>query len=240
MIQPEDVRDRHAHQNDTARSPGWRSALRDPWLLATVCLWVLASLSVFALAGDTLPFQRGPEPLPVGREVVQGQLNLILALILIAVALLVTRRRPVINLAAGVPIVLGSDYAPATVSTPFQTLRAALMLQRDLAASDDALTLEQALKMATQAGPSLGRLGQLGQVAVGQLADLVLIDTTGLHHLGSDHPVPALALQARAGDVSTVIVDGRIVVEHGQLIDIDAVALASEARHALTTLASYT
>ena len=142
-------------------------------------------------------------------------------------------------LAAGVPIVLGSDYAPDTVSTPFQTVRAALMLQRDLAASDDALTLEQALAMATQAGPGLGRPGQLGQVAVGQLADLVLIDTTGLHHLGSDHPVPALALHARAGDVRTVIIDGRVVVEQGRLIDIDEAALASEARHALTTLASH-
>ena len=142
-------------------------------------------------------------------------------------------------LAAGVPIVLGSDYAPEAVSAPFHTLRAALMLQRDLAAHDDALTLEQALRMVTQAGPSLGRPGQLGQVAVGQLADLVLVDTTGLHHLGSDHPVPALALRARADDVSTVIVDGRVVVEHGQLIDIDAAALANEARHALTTLASH-
>ncbi len=143
-------------------------------------------------------------------------------------------------LAAGVPIVLGSDYAPDTVSTPFQTIRAALMLQRDLAASDDALTLEQALRMATQAGPGLGRSGQLGQVAAGQLADLLLVDTTGLHHLGSDHPVPALALHAHAGDVSTVIVDGRVVVEQGQLIDIDEAALATQAYHALTTLASHT
>jgi 5-methylthioadenosine/S-adenosylhomocysteine deaminase len=138
-----------------------------------------------------------------------------------------------------VPIVLGSDYAPDTVSTPFETVRAALMLQRDLAASDDALTMEHALRMATQAGPSLGRPGQLGHVAVGQVADLVLLDTTGLHHLGSDHPVPALALRARSSDVSTVIVDGRVVVEHGKLIDIDEAALASRARHALATLASH-
>lgn len=91
-------------------------------------------------------------------------------------------------LAAGVPVVLGSDYAPSTVSTPFEMIRAALMQQRDVAGADDALTIEQALVMATTSGTSLGRPGRLGRVAVGQLADLVLVDTTGLHHLGVDHP----------------------------------------------------
>jgi 5-methylthioadenosine/S-adenosylhomocysteine deaminase len=71
--------------------------------------------------------------------------------------------------------------------------------------------------MATNGGASLGRPGQLGRVAVGQLADLVLVDTTGLHHPGTDHPVPALALYGRAADVTTVIVDGRIIIEHGEL-----------------------
>jgi 5-methylthioadenosine/S-adenosylhomocysteine deaminase len=71
--------------------------------------------------------------------------------------------------------------------------------------------------MATNGGASLGRPGQLGRVAVGQLADLVLVDTTGLHHLGTDHPVPALALYGRAADVTTVIIDGRIIIEHGEL-----------------------
>lgn len=142
-------------------------------------------------------------------------------------------------LAAGVPVVLGSDYAPSTVSTPFETLRAALLLQRDVTGADNALTLEQALLMATTSGTSLGRPGQLGRIAVGQLADLVLVDTTGLHHLGDDHPVPALGLRARAADVTTVIVDGRILVEHGSLIGVDESTLAAEARHALQAAASH-
>ncbi len=99
---------------------------------------------------------------------------------------------------AGVPVVLGSDTAPSfAVSTPFDMIHAGLMLQRDLAGRDDALSLEQARAMATASGHSLGRPGQLGRVAEGQLADLVLVDTAGPHHLGTDHPVPALALHAR-------------------------------------------
>ena len=40
--------------------------------------------------------------------------------------------------AAGVPIVLGSDYAPSMIATPFDMLRAALVVQRELAANDAA------------------------------------------------------------------------------------------------------
>jgi 5-methylthioadenosine/S-adenosylhomocysteine deaminase len=142
-------------------------------------------------------------------------------------------------LAAGVPVVLGSDYAPPTVSTPFEMVRAALMLQRDAAAADDVLTVEQSLAMATTTGACLGRPAQLGHIAVGQLADLVLVDTTGLHHLGVGHPVPALGLRARAADVTTVIVDGRVVVERGDLVGVDESALAVQARHALRTAVSH-
>lgn len=144
-------------------------------------------------------------------------------------------------LEAGVPIVLGSDTAPSfAVSTPFDMIHAALMTHREIAGRDDALTLEQALAMAiTHSGPSLGRPGQLGRIAEGQLADLVLVDTSGPHHLGTDHPVPALALHARPDDVTTVIVDGHVVVEHGELTEADEAELVAAARQAHQTMATH-
>ena len=140
-------------------------------------------------------------------------------------------------LEAGVPVVLGSDFAP-TVADPFEMVRAALMLQRDLAARDDALTLEQALTMATAGAAPLGRPGRLGRVEAGALADLVLVDVTGPHHLDSTHPVPALALHARAGDVRSVFVAGEPVVEDGRLAALDEPALVASARAALRAGAS--
>ncbi len=138
-------------------------------------------------------------------------------------------------LAAGVPIVLGSDTAPSMIPTPFDLVRAALMLHRDAATDDSAVTLEQALAMAVDGAASLGVPGRLGRIAVGQLADLVLVDTTGSHHLAADHPVPALALQANAADVRTVIVAGRVVVEDGELVGVDEADLLAAARHARDT-----
>jgi 5-methylthioadenosine/S-adenosylhomocysteine deaminase len=140
-------------------------------------------------------------------------------------------------LAAGVPVVLGSDYAPA-VTSPFEQVRAALAIQREVAASDYGLTLEAALAMAFAGGVPLGRAGGLGRVAPGQAADLVLVDTTAAHHLASTHPVPAVALHARAGDVTTVVVDGDVVVEHGWLTHLDEQELLAEARAVLDLVAA--
>ena len=142
-------------------------------------------------------------------------------------------------LAAGVPIVMGSDYAPFTVSTPFEMMRATLLLHRDLLATDNAVTLEQVLAMATNGSTALGRAGQLGAIAVGLRADLILVDITGSHHLGVDHPVPALALHGRAADVTTVIIDGRIVIDQRQLVGIDELEIAEGAHRALAVVARH-
>ncbi|MFH5230227.1 hypothetical protein [Antrihabitans spumae] len=43
------------------------------------------------------------------------------------------------------------------------------------------------------------------------------------------HPVPALGLHARASDVTTVIVAGRVVVDDGALVDEDEDELRARA-----------
>lgn len=80
-----------------------RTLARERALWVTVGLWVLASVLVVPLAGPVLPFQRGPEPLPVIDEVVTGQLNLAVALVIVGLVLLVTRHRPRVDLAARAP-----------------------------------------------------------------------------------------------------------------------------------------
>lgn len=140
---------------------------------------------------------------------------------------------------ACVPVVLGSDYGPSMIATPFDLIRAALMVNREIAGADDALTLEQALTMATNSGVALGRPGRLGRIAPGQLADIVLLDTNGSHHLGAEHPVPALALRARASDVTTVIVNGEVVVDDRSLVGASEQSMLDEARACLAHLGAH-
>ncbi len=96
-------------QEDTGRRSGPGPARGVRWLVrqrsvqVAAALWVLGSAAVFPLADGELPFVRGHEVLPVATEVINGQLNLLLALVLIVITLAMTRRRPRIDLAARAP-----------------------------------------------------------------------------------------------------------------------------------------
>lgn len=134
-------------------------------------------------------------------------------------------------LAAGVPVVLGSDYSPSMIPTPFDLIHAALAANCEAGSTDHALVPEDAVAMATNAGTVMGQPGQLGEVKVGQLADLVVLDTCSPHHFGSRHPVPSIALRGRSSDIRTVIVDGQVVVDQGSVttVDVEQVQAAAEA-----------
>jgi len=110
-------------------------------------------------------------------------------------------------------------------------------MHRDIAGRDDALSIEQALAMATRSGPSLGRPGQLGRVAEGPLADLVLLDTASPYPSGHRPSRPSARparsyRRRRHGDRR-----GRVVVEHGDLVGVDDAALADTARQARMEIA---
>lgn len=129
---------------------------------------------------------------------------------------------------AGVRLVLGSDQTPAMVATGFDLVRAALMSAREAGGADDALTLEAALAMAAT-----------GPLVVGGPADVVVVDRSGPHHLGVDHPVPGLALRARPHDVRTVVVAGRVVVADHALVDADPAALQAAGEAALDAVRAH-
>ncbi|MEU8712332.1 amidohydrolase family protein [Streptomyces sp. NPDC048663] len=90
-----------------------------------------------------------------------------------------------------------------------------------------ALRADQVVEWATAGGArALGREHDLGTIAAGKKADLVL--------LKNDHspvsfpvlnPYGHVAFQAQRGDVHTVVVDGRVVKHEGRLLDIDLTAV---------------
>lgn len=140
-------------------------------------------------------------------------------------------------LSAGVPVVLGSDYSPSMIASPFESMHAALMANREAGGRDDVLRIEDVVAMATNSGAPMGRPGQLGQLRAGQLADLVVCDTSGPHHLGSRHPIPAIGLRGRTSDLRVVIVNGNVVVDAGVVTTIDIQAAVREATAVLQTMA---
>jgi cytosine/adenosine deaminase-related metal-dependent hydrolase len=90
---------------------------------------------------------------------------------------------------------------------------------------------ETVLEMATINGArALGLDREIGSLEVGKKADLVVVDFNHLHTTPSPNPVSTLVYAATGGDVDTVMVDGRMVVEHGKLLTMNEEEVIAQAR----------
>jgi cytosine/adenosine deaminase-related metal-dependent hydrolase len=120
--------------------------------------------------------------------------------------------------AAGVPVGLGCDGSASTdAASLWMESRGALLLARQRG-GPTAFTARDALELGTRGSAAcLGRLGELGVLAVGAAADLVAWKLDGLAFAGAlTDPVEAWL---RCGPVAAhhTVVAGRAVVESGEL-----------------------
>ena len=84
------------------------------------------------------------------------------------------------------------------------------------------LTSAHALDIATrQSAIAVGRGDELGALLPGRRADIALIDVRGPHLQPMRDLAAALVLSVRASDVTTVLVDGRVVVQDRRLLTLD-------------------
>ena len=124
---------------------------------------------------------------------------------------------PVLRLRdAGCPVGLGVDGSASNDSSHMLAeVRQALLLNR-LTHGAGAFRVWQALRMATREGARcLGR-DDIGSLEAGKRADVAMFDLRELGYSGVGDAVCGLVLCA-PNRVSTLIVDGRVVVEGGEL-----------------------
>lgn len=96
---------------------------------------------------------------------------------------------------------------------------------------------ETVWQLATQGGARvLGMVDDLGAVAPGRKADLVLLRADSVFLRPLHQMVNALVYAESGADVDTVLVDGRIVVEHGQVRTVDETRLRAQAQAAADRL----
>ena len=134
------------------------------------------------------------------------------------------RAAPVVELlAAGIPVGLGTD-GPASNNDLdlFDEMDTAAKLHKYTNADPTALPAETVFRMATMGGARVLNLhDRIGSLEPGKRADIVLLDTrraglTPLYNVYSH-----LVYAARGSDVSTVLVNGRIVVRDGRMLMVD-------------------
>lgn len=78
---------------------------------------------------------------------------------------------------------------------------------------------------------ALGR-DDIGRLAPGAKADVVIVDFTPLHIGPVDDPIKALVYTASGTDIETVIVDGKVVVKEGRVPGVDESELVRKASEA--------
>jgi len=135
-----------------------------------------------------------------------------------------------------VHVALGTDGAASNNRLDMiEELRTAWELQR--AAHEDAslLPAETVLEMATSAGREIVR-APAARLETGDCADIVLLDREALHATPPHNPQSFVAYAADRGDVTDVIVEGKILMRGRELRTIDENRVKSEVRRLLRRL----
>lgn len=134
-------------------------------------------------------------------------------------------------LEAGVPVGLGVDGSASNdCSNMLAEARQTLLAHRIGHDPERWITAEEALWMATRGGARcLGR-DDVGSLEAGKAADLILVDTRRLSYAGAGSDIlAALVFSPFPEPVDTAMVNGRVVVEGGELLGVDVPALVERA-----------
>ena len=114
----------------------------------------------------------------------------------------------------GIAVGLGTDGAVSNNTLDlWEAMRLTALGQKQLLGDAEQLTIPQALTMATRESARVyGQADELGDLAVGKQADIILVDLSGTHHFPLNSVTASLVYNARAGDVRTVICDGQSIM----------------------------
>ncbi|MEM3515008.1 MAG: amidohydrolase, partial [Candidatus Hadarchaeum sp.] len=126
-------------------------------------------------------------------------------------------------LASGIPVALGTDGAASNNSLDmFKEMKLASLLAKARRLDPTVLPAMKALEMATINGAAaLGLQAELGSLEVGKKADLIIVDLRKPHLSPMHDIVSHLVYSASGSDVDTVIVDGKILMEKGEVLTLD-------------------
>lgn len=133
----------------------------------------------------------------------------------------------------GIVIGLGTDGAASNNDLDlFCEMRTAVGIHRHASRNRDVMDALSALRMATIEGARvLGLEDKIGSLEEGKRADIILVDREKPRMAIAGDPCELLLWSASGADVSTVLIDGKIVVRERKLTTIDAQRAMEEVRN---------
>lgn len=125
-------------------------------------------------------------------------------------------------LKAGLVVGLGTDGASSNNNLDMlEEVRLAALLHKVDTLDPLAIPATTALDMATRQGALAVGLPNVGRIAEGALADLTLYNAEGFAWTPRFDLASLLVYSANSSAVDTVIVDGKILMEHGEILTLD-------------------
>ncbi len=135
-------------------------------------------------------------------------------------------------LEAGVKVGLGTD-GPATNNDldMWEEMRIAAFLQKVSTMDPEVLPAATVLRMATRGGAeAIGMEDQIGSLVAGHRADLIQVSLDDMHFVPAyDDVVSQLVYVGDEQDVTSVIVDGKVIMRDKQILTIDTERVRREA-----------
>jgi 5-methylthioadenosine/S-adenosylhomocysteine deaminase len=132
---------------------------------------------------------------------------------------------------AGVPVGLGTDGAASNNDLDmFEAMRQAAFLHKLTSNDPRVLPAKTALAMATIDGArALGMQQQIGSLEAGKRADLIVVSTASARQTPMYDPMSHLVYVARGTDVTTMIVNGKILMRDRKVLTLDEPGVIGEA-----------
>lgn len=132
--------------------------------------------------------------------------------------------------AIGVAVGLATDGAASNNTLDvWEAMTFTALVQKAVEDDPTWMTARQCLRLATlDSARAVGLAGQVGSLAPGHRADIVLVDLSEARTQPVLDLANTLVHSARSSDVTTTIVDGRVLMRHRELTTIDLPAVTAE------------
>jgi len=123
----------------------------------------------------------------------------------------------------GINVSLGTDGSSSNNNlNMFEEMNLVALFSKGLSGDTTVVPAYTALKMATVNGAiALDRENEIGTIEVGKKADIIMIDLEKPHFYPRFNMISSLVYSAQAGDVKTVIIDGKIIMEDYKILTMD-------------------
>ena len=101
-------------------------------------------------------------------------------------------------------------------------LKLTALLQKIDALDPTAISANQVLEMATIGGAKcLGLESEIGSIEIGKKADLIIVDPWKANTIALHDPIANLVYSSTQENIHTVIIDGNVVMENRQMVNVD-------------------